>query len=265
MVVERFGVEVLGADLAVVAGGVPQEGHGDHQEEGEGERSEEEWPSEGGDPAGRATPRWGEVRGVRRGWCSSVADSPDAGWGRVYGAPMTTTMTEMRDAPARRLSHRRVALVVVLLLLLVGVSAAAWWVTHPRAFLGVGNVATGPVPVGTHAYVGMEVIPSDGMVLHGATPRVVFSTGDVETEVLVCRLAGPTGVGFVHEGDIESLCESLRTPDGPVEEGDYLVVQVVADTSGLVAMNGIDLTYSSGLQRGTQAVGPEAAVIVEDP
>jgi hypothetical protein len=174
-----------------------------------------------------------------------------------------TTMTGVQHPPVRRFSRRRVALVVVLLL--CGAGAAAWWVMHPRVFLGVGDIVTGPVPVDTRAYVGMEIIPTDGMVLHGATPRVVFNSGDVETEVLVCRLAGPSGPGFVHEEDIESLCESLRTPDGPVEEGDRLVVQVVGDTTGLVAMDGIDLTYSSGLQRGTQAVGLEAAVIVEKP
>lgn len=168
----------------------------------------------------------------------------------------------MRDAPARRFSRRRV---VVVLLLVIGVAAAAWWVMHPRVFLGVGNIVTGPVPVGTRAYVGMDVIPRDGMVLHEATPRVVFNTGDVETEVMVCHLAGSTGVGFVHEQDIESLCESLRAPSGPVQKGDFLVVQVVDDDdAGLVAMNGIDLTYSSGMQRGTQAIGQEAAVIVED-
>src|SRR5690606_5715528 len=95
-----------------------------------------------------------------RSGAAAVANSSDWGWGRVYGAPMTAT-TEMRDAPARGFSRPRV---MVVLLLMVGVAGVAWWVTHPRVFAGVGDAFMGPVPVGTRAYVGMEVIPQDGMV-----------------------------------------------------------------------------------------------------
>lgn len=79
---------------------------------------------------------------------------------------MTATTTDVQDAPARRFSRRR----VVFVLLLLAVVAAAWWVTHPRVYLGVGNAFMGPVPVGTRAYLRMEVIPQDGIVLHGASP-----------------------------------------------------------------------------------------------
>lgn len=170
------------------------------------------------------------------------------------------TTTVVQDAPGRRFTRRRV---IVVVLLLAGV-AAAWWVTHPRVFLGVGNQVTGPVPAGTYAYVGMEVIPRAGMELHGATPRVVFNSGDVEASVAVCPLAGRDGVGFVYEEDIESLCESLRAPVGPVQKGDFLVLEVLGSYSGLIAVDGIDLTYSTGIQRGTQAIGMETAVFVED-
>lgn len=172
---------------------------------------------------------------------------------------MTTAVDQ--GAPPRRFTRGRVA--VVLLLLLAGV-AAWWWMTHPRAFMEVGSAMMGPVPAETRAYLGMEIIPEDGMELHGATPRVVFNLGDVETGVAVCHPAGRRGVGFVHAEEIDSLCESLTAPVGPVQRGDFLVVEVIGYDSGLVALNGVDVTYSTGMQRGTQAVGLEAAIIVED-
>lgn len=75
--------------------------------------------------------------------------------------------------------------------------------------------------------------------------------GDVEAEVAACHLTDPSGGGLRARGGRRSLCESLRASVGPVEKGDFLVVEVVGDPTGLVALDGIDLTYSTGLQYGT--------------
>ncbi len=174
---------------------------------------------------------------------------------------MTATTTDLQDASPARSRRGRVTVVV---LLLVAGAAASSWVTHPRIFGDGGATVTGPTPAGTAAYVGMEVIPRDGVELHGAVPRVVLDAGDATVTVLVCRPVGPTGVGLVSAEDIQSLCEPLTAPDGPVQRGDFLVAEVVGDFSGLVVLDGIDVTYSSGVQRGTEAVGVDAAVIIED-
>ena len=173
---------------------------------------------------------------------------------------MTATTTDVLAAP-RRSGRRRV--IVVVLLLLAG-AAASWWVTHPRMFGDGGATVTGSTPAGTAAYVGMEAIPRDGVELHGAHPRVVLETGDIAVTVLVCRPVGSTGVGFVHADGIASLCEPLSAPEGPVQRGDFLVAEVVGDSSGVVVLDGIDVTYSSGVQRGTETVGVDAAVVIED-
>jgi len=175
---------------------------------------------------------------------------------------MTATTPDVQEsAPARRFSRRREAVVVVLL---AGV-VAAWWVTHPRVFEDHGATVTAPAEVGAPIYVGIETMPRDGLVLHGATPRVVFETADAQIDVMLCRLTGVMGVGVVDEEDIAALCEPLRAPVGPVEEGDFLVVEIAGDGSGMVVLDGVDLTYSTGIQRGTQAVGMDVGITVSEP
>lgn len=185
---------------------------------------------------------------------------------------MTTTATtavvaddDQRERPRR--PWRRRALAVVLALLLAAVGGAAWWMSHPRAFQDVGDSMSGPTEPGKPIFLGM-VHPPEGVTLDlvDAVPRVLFDNADAELTVHVCRLARPgNAIGIVYADDAQRICASLRAPSGPLEENDQLVVELVASMTGVVVVDGLDVTYRTGLQRGNQATGVASAVVIGEP
>lgn len=176
---------------------------------------------------------------------------------------MTATTTDGRptgDVGSAAVRRRVLAVAVGL-----GVLAACWWGTHPRAFQGPGSEVSGPGTVGEPVYLGLAVVPGD-IHLTDATARVLLDSADADVDVLVCRLADVhLGPGVVGPDDLESICRSVGHPTGPADDPDHLVLEVVPWSTGVVVVEGLDVTYRTTLQWGTQTTGMTATVVVEAP
>lgn len=145
---------------------------------------------------------------------------------------------------------------------------AAWWWSHPSVFPEVGSEVHGPAETGDTVYVGIAEVPETSELhLIDATPRLVFGEDVADVSVLVCRRANEfSGIGYVFGEDAAESCASLDAPvDTTLSSDDQLVLQVHTEFSGVVAFDGIDVTYSTGWQRGTQATGLETAVVITEP
>lgn len=175
-----------------------------------------------------------------------------------------TTTTE-RSAPVR--SGRGVRRLLVLLpLVALVLGGALWWWSHPQAFAGAGNGLTMPGEPGRPNFVGMVHPPEDvGVSLIDVRPRVTSDDTGAQLTVHVCRLADPhLAVGNAYD-HVDDVCASLREPTGPLEALDQLVVEIVAQEEGDLVMDGLDVVYRTGLQRGTQWTGMHATVEVGPP
>lgn len=176
---------------------------------------------------------------------------------------MTATTTDGRPAGegGSGAVRRRVLAVAVGLVVL----AACWWGTHPRVFPGPGNQVSGPGTVGEPMYYGLAVVPED-LHLTDATARVLVNSADAEVNVLLCRPADEhLGVGAVGLEGFESICDSVGAPSGRAAAPDDLVLEVVPWSAGVVVVEGLDVTYRTTLQWGTQTTGMTATVVVEAP
>lgn len=164
---------------------------------------------------------------------------------------------EARAARSPRRHRRQMALAVgAVAALLVGL----WWHTHPNAFPGPGN-SFGARPDGqTPIYVGVAWNPPDGtstrVRVHDAQPRAEIF-GEATAEVWAC--AGGA-IGVVGEDAPEA---SSCVPLGEAEDSwEQLVVRVApVEPGAVVVLDGIDVTYSYGLQRGTQHTGISGAIV----
>jgi hypothetical protein len=148
----------------------------------------------------------------------------------------------------------------------VALALGAWWWSHPTAFGPTGDLVNGTIESGELLYVGMSGAPEpydQGFWLVGAEPNVVYSSDiGIAPTVLVCEKTGPAGVGVVTGSEIGSVCASLvPAADRHLQPTDELVLEVGADgNAGTVIVQGIDVTYSGGLQRGTENTGVTANV-----
>ena len=154
-------------------------------------------------------------------------------------------------------------------------SAWAWnWRIHPDVFPSHGNTMAMPLPSGEDtAMIGitdMDNDPEGGetVTIHAATPRVVKNTADATFEFYVCTLPdNGMAVLALHGRRFAKNClEPVRLSDGTRLDTSrsarqQLVMMIDFHKPGVVTTRGVDLTYSHGYQRGTQAVGTHLRVV----
>lgn len=171
----------------------------------------------------------------------------------------------MTDASAARgiPKRSRRVLVTAAVALAAALAAGAWWATHPDDLGGVGNESSVPVEVGEPALFGMFAYPRTGSArLHAAEARVRGGSVPADVRVVFCvRPSVGMPIGSLRER-AEDACGKTLPIDGqrlamPNAENDYahLVVEVVLRQPGEVVIDGLAISYSSGLQRGTVAAG----------
>lgn len=150
---------------------------------------------------------------------------------------------------------------VVALLLVAGLVAAGWWWSHPSVYGGVGNQFGARPDRLVPVYITMleEPDPSRVRVIDGE-PRVrVF--GEALAEVVLCDDAQ---IGILYGEEVGRGCFGPQL-HGPQPSWDQVVLKVTPLQAGaVVVVDGIDLTYSTRLQRGTENAGIGGVVVFPD-
>jgi hypothetical protein len=150
---------------------------------------------------------------------------------------------------------------VPVILVLAGFTA--WWMTHPEELPNPDDTRDASTKAGQTIYVGVteddDLDGSRKLHISDVTFRKV-SRGGVTVEALVC-----------HDGSInttanpEPFCGSVEKAEGATIDlggGDQLVVSVTADSSQIVTLEAVKLSYREGLQWATQPVGRPVTVDV---
>jgi hypothetical protein len=138
-----------------------------------------------------------------------------------------------------------------------------WWVTHPTRLEPVSGVTGMKGAVGQPTLVGLFAYPRNGsVVLRDATPRVAPGSAAANVRVLWC--IGPTDgmpIGALPATARASCNETpplggqrLTMPMPDTNFG-HLVLEIIPLEPGEVTVEGADVAYSAGLQRGKQASG----------
>lgn len=158
------------------------------------------------------------------------------------------------SAPSR---HRTLAVTGVLGAIAVVALVLGWWRTHPTLLDPPGAEVGSYQQVGSTGIVGMTYPQpdTDSLLVHAARARVHRGDG-ATVRVLVCRhRPGDDALGTVR-GRLDHWCAAVEEPsETRLGSHDQLVVTVTADKPGVVVVDGIEVTYSTGWQRGTQATG----------
>lgn len=152
----------------------------------------------------------------------------------------------------------RVALYVVVLAVLLAV--AGWVGTHPEELPTTDTVVRAETPVSTPVYVGVFGTPADfDRTLHVSGVRVFAeATGDVTIVPRVCH-GGSVNVTSTPE----AFCSELGPTEGAtLRAGDEIVLEVVAETPGVVDVDRVRIAYRDGLQWATQDAGARARISV---
>jgi hypothetical protein len=149
---------------------------------------------------------------------------------------------------------------VVAILLGGSVCAAGWWWSHPSAFGGVGGEFGARPDRLTSVYVDMAGVPEDGQVtIINATPRVQVFGGEAQTDVLLCDGAN---IGILYGEQIERQCNSPLGVQREDNSWDQIVLKVTPVHAGTVlVVDGMDLTYSTSWQRGTEHTGWTGTIV----
>ena len=149
--------------------------------------------------------------------------------------------------------------------LIAGVAAVAWVWRHPTVLVsrGDGAITVGlKTSVGTTAYVGIVYLPASGdrhaVTITSARPRVTQTIPGATIDLVLCR-GGKVGAAF----NINRYCDSVDPVAGAdlmVGQGtvNQIVARIHSDQAGRVAIEGVDVSYSSGWQRGAQTTGIDA-------
>jgi hypothetical protein len=162
--------------------------------------------------------------------------------------------------------------VVVLIAVVVGALAGAGaWLSHPSVLDG-GAEMTAPVAVGQTAYSDAGIYPSLAaghsidINITDLKPRVLIDTSDAEIDLLVCTPASQdVRIGAV-TGPISKYCATSSSwQPGPftVDDGlkPYLVLAITPTHDGVIAVDGVDITYRRGIRYGTQHTGSTVIVV----
>ncbi len=178
---------------------------------------------------------------------------------------MSSAATQLGDREQSLRWGRRQALVVFLAAAIIGglVMLGLEW-RHARVFDSpVGDRVSLRGKVGSTALIGVVYSPSQGprhtITLQSATPRVSTAPDGATVELLVCH---DGGVGAAR-GRLEQYCSSVEPVAGtPFDVGgrsnDQIVVQIHSEQRGKVVVNGVELSYTSGWQHGTEITGLNA-------
>lgn len=157
--------------------------------------------------------------------------------------------------------HRRWKTAVAAFLCGATVLGAGWWWSHPTVYGEVGNEFGARPDRLVPVYVVMVERPDAGAVrvLDAESHFRVF--GDAQADVLLCEGAR---IGIVYGDDVERACFGPH-PDMEQREWDQVVLKVTPLQAGTVVVaDGIDLTYSTRLQRGTERTGSRGVVVFPD-
>jgi len=146
--------------------------------------------------------------------------------------------------------------------ILVLAGFAAWWMTHPEDLPSSQNNLDVSTKTGQTIYVGVtedgDVDGSRELHVRDVTFKKL-ARGSVVVEALVCR------DGSINTtANLEPFCESVENAEGATIQlggGDQLIISVTADSSQIVELSDVKLSYREGLQWGTQPIGP--AVVVD--
>ena len=182
--------------------------------------------------------------------------------------------------PARKVPRRTlwVTSVAAGTVLVAGLAAAGWSWRHPAAFTEAGGWGVGhkDLPLGVPLYLGMsnEDRGTSGVVsIHAARPHVVSDSASARIEFFVCTIDESAGVGAIGTSlgsDIHDYCSALVPAEGATLElnadpPQQLVMAVSLTNAGRVQVQGIDLDYSDGWQRGTQRIGGDVRRTASHP
>lgn len=190
---------------------------------------------------------------------------------------MTELVFESLAAPPT--AGRRWRAVVVMLVgvaLVAGGLLARSWQTGERLFYGGGwrgaHVSLGASP-GQTVYFGMGLEGRNGseasrrVELRSVTPIVSENTSAAGVAVLMCTDAGGSATLGSTARDPRPYCATLTafTPGtvtlGPRATG--LLLAVTPHLPGVVRIEGVRISYRTGLRSGTQRVGVEAIVLTK--
>ena len=155
-------------------------------------------------------------------------------------------------------THRRGKKFIAAFLFGATVLGAGWWWSHPTVYGEVGDVFGARPDRLVPVYVVMVESPdADAVRVLGAEPHVrVF--GDAQADVLMCENAR---IGIVYGDDVDRACFGPH-PDVGQRAWDQVVLKVTPlQTDTVVVVDGIDLTYSTGLQRGTETTGSRGVIV----
>jgi hypothetical protein len=159
--------------------------------------------------------------------------------------------------PPTSWSRRRT---VVAILLGGSLCGAGWWWSHPSAFGGVGGEFGARPDRLTSVYVDMAGVPQDGQVtISNATPRVQVFGGEAQTDVLLCDGAN---IGIVYGEQVEGHCYYPRGGQREDTGWEQVVLKVTpVDAGTVIVVDGLDLTYTTSWQRGTEHTGWAGTIV----
>ena len=155
---------------------------------------------------------------------------------------------------------------LALLVLAIILGAGWWWRSHPTVFGEPANQFTARHQPTTPIFVSMvgpfrpDQLPQVSLIEATARTQVF---GEAQVEVLGCHgeLIG-VGGGAAYD----DLCFAVgTTQESEPGSWDQVVIKVTPESAGtIVVVEGIDLTYSTGLQRGTEFTGTPGVIVFRD-
>jgi hypothetical protein len=161
------------------------------------------------------------------------------------------------------------------LLIIAGLAWAWHWRTHPTVFPEAGNRIGLTLDDGRRIVAVGVTYPYPGtgktVSIESAAPRILKNSADASFDFYICEqdLERPDGSAL---GMVVGTREFSRyCPDAqPVQDGtdlntgsvspQQLVLVLRSGRQGRAVTEGVNLTYSTGLQGGTQAVGPHLRI-----
>lgn len=146
---------------------------------------------------------------------------------------------------------------------------ATWWWRHPTLFLPTGGtIGSERVPIGRPIHVGVVGLragDSATVTIDQVVAQVSQNSADASISFSVC--SDPDGVPIgIANGRLDRWCGQID----PVEKAelttgeghfDQVVITIVPARAGAVEIDGVELTYSYGWQRGSQLTGPHLRLV----
>lgn len=162
-------------------------------------------------------------------------------------------------------SRRRALTFFVAATVITALAMLGWEWRHAKVFdFPVGNTVSIRNNVGSTAFIGVVFSPSEGerhtITLKSATPQVSGAPEGATVELLVCH---DGGVGAAR-GSLEPYCSTVEPAvagaqfDVGERSNDQIVVKICSQQPGRVVVNGVELSYTSGWQHGSEITGLNA-------